>query len=112
MILSVRVAGDREEARRSLRAVWGGNLCVAGATHTQAELLAVLEELQQVPGWLGSGLPLGGPEVSVTLDDGALQRELDRRYGKDVVRVKSALRPYPRSLASAGYMVGRGVKSR
>lgn len=95
-IINVRVTGDRGAAVTALQAVWGGMLCVSEAERTEAELLKITDEL------FGStpGILYGGPDgnqdavaIAVTWDDGALQRQLDDRYGGGVVRVASALVP-------------------
>lgn len=93
-MVNVAVTRDVLGAERALRKLWGGSLCVSRAQHTQADLLRIVEQLESRPGFLSGGVGRDQVECLVVFDDGTLQRELNRRYGKDVVRVGSALRPY------------------
>lgn len=96
-IVNVAVTHDLPAAEAALREVWGGMLCVSQADRTEAELVAIQQELHEDP--TGDILSTGIPgtdlvlEVSVVFDDGTLQEELDARYGEGVVRVHSALAP-------------------
>jgi hypothetical protein len=69
---------------------------VSKAERSHAELAKIWRELRDTPRLLGSGFGFGQVDLMVVHDDGALQRTLDRRYGKDRVRVSSALQPYSR----------------
>jgi hypothetical protein len=80
-------------AEEKLRDVWSGMLCVTGAERSQAELLDIVNDLTSVPNSLGVGTDVldNTVNLSVIYDDGALQRELDEKYGEGVVEVDSAL---------------------
>lgn len=98
-VLTVRVTEDVAAARRELRALWPGALCVRRGGLTQQHRLRIATELHRT---LGRALIAVHTEshdhvaVQVLLDeDGALQRRLDDRYGEGVVRVGSALQPAP-----------------
>lgn len=95
-IVNVAVTGDIDAAESQLRRVWGGMLCVSQAQRTEAERLAIVNEVMSET----EGILVAGPggienvvEVLVIFDDGTLQRSLDDRYGVGVVRVSSALTP-------------------
>lgn len=95
-IVNIRVTGDPAAAEAELREVWSGPLCVVPAERTEAELRAVQDEVvTSVDGMLSSGVDVltGTVGLAVTFDDGALQAELDERYGAGVVEVTSALVP-------------------
>jgi hypothetical protein len=96
LILNIRFTGDLDRHERELRAVWGGSLCVSLAERSEAELLAIQQELhEEFDGLLGSGVDsvTGVIDVQVIVDDGSLQDELDSRYGAGIVTIDSALRP-------------------
>ena len=93
-ILEEGVVVARRGAERALREVWGGPLCVTKTKRSQAELAKVRRELQDTPRMLGSGYGRGKVDLMVVYDDGTLQTALDRKYGRGLVRVDSALRPY------------------
>jgi hypothetical protein len=95
VILNVAFTGDLERHEVELRRRWGGALCVSRAEHTAAELRQIQDELADTPGLLGSGSGnvRHRVELTVILDDGTLQAELDDRYGEGVVVVTSALQP-------------------
>jgi hypothetical protein len=65
------------------------------ADHTEAELLRIHSELRDLPGLLAGSSGFGVVDVTVVHDDGTLQRRLDEKYGAGLVRVTSALQPYP-----------------
>jgi hypothetical protein len=92
-VINVRVTGDTVAAEEKLRDVWSGMLCVTGAERSQAELLDIVNDLTSVPNSLGVGTDVldNTVNLSVIYDDGALQRELDEKYGEGVVEVDSAL---------------------
>ena len=95
LILNVRFTSDLQLHEERLRSVWGGALCVSKGERTEAELLAIQEEVQNQPGVLGSGAGnvAGVVNVSVIVDDGTQQQQFDERFGDRVVRVWSALQP-------------------
>ena len=94
-IVNVRVIGDVAAAEAELRKVWGGMLCVTKGERTEAELLAMQEEIHaEHRDLLGSASYIGEyVEIQVIHDDGGLQGEFDERYGPGAVRVDSVLRP-------------------
>jgi hypothetical protein len=94
IVLNFTYTRDRPGAERAIRRVWGGSLCVTKAKRSQAELAKVQRELQGTPRMLGSGYGFGKVDLMVVHDDGTLQAALDRKYGRGLVRVDSALRPY------------------
>ncbi len=94
MILNVAVTGDIATAERDLREAWGGALCVSTAAHTEAELRRIARDLSDTPGLLGSSYGNDHVSIQVVYDHaGALQAQVDSRYGPGVVRVASALHP-------------------
>ena len=95
LVVNVSVTGDVDEAEAELRDVWGGALCVSQADHTEKELRAVQKELMERGGWLGIGTGQDHVDLTVVHDDGSLQDRLDAEYGVGLVRVSSALQPYP-----------------
>jgi hypothetical protein len=66
---------------------------VSNAERTEAELRRIQREVNDVDGMLTSSAGFDVVDLSVVYDDGSLQRRLDDRYGKGVVRVSSALAP-------------------
>ena len=95
MVVNVSVTGDVAEAETALREVWGGALCVSQVQHTEAELRRIQDELTGLDGMLGVGSGSDRVDLMVVHDDGSLQDSLDEKYGAGVVRVSSALQPYP-----------------
>jgi hypothetical protein len=92
-IVNVRVTDDPARAEVAIREVWGGGLCITTAAHTQAELRRVQGQLDDVPGFLSSGVGDDTVELGVVYDDGSIQAGLDEEYGDGLVRVSSALVP-------------------
>lgn len=93
-VVNIRVTGDLAAAEKAVREVWGGGLCVRGATHTDAELARIQRELTDaVPHPLGASRGEDEVTVLVVHDDGSLQRSVDERYGEGMVVVESALVP-------------------
>lgn len=95
-IVNVAVTGDVEAAEDELRDLWGGGLCVSKAEHTDAELQAIADELNELPGMSSSGSGITYVDVSVLWDDGSLQAWADQKYGEGLVRITSLLRPVVR----------------
>lgn len=96
LVLNVAFTSNLEQHEAKLREFWGGALCVVQADHTELQLRAIQQELhEEYDGLLSSGVdtPAGRVQVSVILDDGSLQAELDDRYGEGVIVVTSALQP-------------------
>jgi hypothetical protein len=95
--------GDIERHRAELKALWGGPICVTRLPRTDAELRRIADELQLDPAFARSlglrvlmALPLdteGRVWVQALLADDARQRAVDRRYGRGVVQLSSALQP-------------------
>lgn len=95
LVLNVLTTGDVAEMESALREVWGGSLCVSMGLRTEAELLRVQQELNELPGLLTSsadGLS-GRVEVTVVRATTQEQRRLDEQFGAGVVRLSGALRP-------------------
>ncbi len=94
--ISVAVTEDPEGAEQTLRATWGGPLCVTTVERTDADLNAVNQELQTA---LGDQLLTSGStspdslDAQVVFDDGSIQEWADATYGDGLVRVSSALTP-------------------
>jgi hypothetical protein len=96
LVLNVSFTGDVERHEAELRDFWGGALCVVLAERSEADLLAIQQELhEEYEGLLSSGVDTQAGRISaqVIVDDGSLQTELDERYGEGVVVLHSALRP-------------------
>jgi hypothetical protein len=92
LVINVRVTHDPEGAEAELRKVWGGSLCVSTAQHTDKELRGIQEEVNDLPGMLGSAPDDDRVELMVTYDDGSYQAWADATYGEGTVLVYSALR--------------------
>ena len=93
LIINIMVTGDTTVAEAELREIWGGALCVSRARHSKTELLHVLDEVLETPGLLSAGARRDHVELQVIYDDGSLQRELDDRFGAELVVVTPELRP-------------------
>jgi hypothetical protein len=93
IIVNVRVRGDVVAAEAHLRRVWGGALCVTEARRSAAELRRITRRLRSTPGLQTMSSGRDVVDLEVLHDDGSLQRRVDRRYGRGVVRVHSALVP-------------------
>ena len=91
LVVNVQVTSDVEAAERILRESWGGSLCVSQATYTDRELAVAQEALSDYPGTASSGRGFGQVAVTVTYDDGSLQRWADQEFGPGAVLVTSAL---------------------
>jgi hypothetical protein len=95
IVLNASTAGDVAALDAALREVWGGSLCVSSAPRSEADLLAVQEELMDVPGALSSGPDPATGTVSLAVVRGTLehQQELDDRFGAGTVRLWGQLEP-------------------
>lgn len=96
LVLNFRFTDDVERHESEIRKLWGGSLCVSQAEHTEADLREIQRELHETYSEaLGSGVDTmsGRVELTVIVDDGSLQAQLDDRYGEGVVVVHSALQP-------------------
>lgn len=93
LVVNVMYTGDLARPEAELRKVWGGALCLSKAARTEAELRDIQQELTSTPGMLGIGvfIPDGIVQIDLILDTGVLQSEFDKKYGADVVKVRSAL---------------------
>lgn len=89
----VRVTEDVTGAERTLRARWGGALCVALATYTASELHELKGKVNELPGILSVSDEDQVVDAYVTYDDGSLQEWADSRFGPGVVMVSAALVP-------------------
>jgi hypothetical protein len=96
-IVNVRVVRNVATHRVELRRRFRGNLCVTQRGWSERALLRVLNQaIAAVPpaGRLGGGTDIvdSHVDIDVVLDTGKLQRTFDARFGRGVVRVRSALR--------------------
>jgi hypothetical protein len=96
-IVNVRVVRNVATHRLELRRRFRGNLCVTQRGWSERALLRVLNQaIAAVPpaDRLGGGTDIvdSHVDIDVVLDAGKLQRTLDARFGRGVVRVRSALR--------------------
>lgn len=96
LVINVQVTGDPPAAEAELRKTWGGALCVTHAEHTERELSRIQDQVQDLPGFLGSGSGFDQVDVGVVFDDGSIQAWADQEYGAGLVRVTSALEPVDR----------------
>lgn len=96
-VLTVRVTRGVAQARRDLRTVWPGALCVRRGGLTERHRLDVAGDLAAELGRSLIGVESDAHDhvdAEVLLDEGgALQRRLDRRHGDGVVRMRSVLQP-------------------
>lgn len=95
-IVNVAVVDGADDAEAELREVWGGMLCVTDGARAESDLEELRASLHDsVPGIQMSSFDAvrGVVEVSVTYDDGSLQRRLDADHGTGVVEVTSLLTP-------------------
>ena len=97
IVLNAAFTGDVERHRTELAETWGGPLCVVEHAHTLAELTQIQTAL------LAEAKPLrmlssstdevrNRVVVDVIVADAEAQSAMDARYGKDTVRLFSALR--------------------
>lgn len=95
LVLVVRTTGDVAALENELRTVWGGALCVVDADYTEAELLAVQQELQGEPGVVGSGPDTVANRLDVQVFVATVERQadLDARFGPGMVRQEGLLLP-------------------
>ncbi|MDO5629417.1 MAG: hypothetical protein Q4G43_13955 [Mobilicoccus sp.] len=93
-VANISVTSDPAQVERELREIYDGPMCVSRAERSRTELERIVEELRdEIPGLHSSSPGLQRVEISVTADDGTLQREMDARYGEGVVEVLSLLAP-------------------
>lgn len=88
---NVFVDRDVAGARRTIRRLWGGALCVTRSRHSSAEQQRISSELDRVPGRITISDKRDSIEILVTYDDGMIQRWADKRYGPHYVQITSAL---------------------
>ncbi len=96
VIVNVRTTGDVAHIESALRERWGGMLCVTAAAHTEAQLLRIQDGLtghNVLSTWVD--VTRGSVHAEVLFDDGTLQQNLDTKHGVGVVKVRSALTPWP-----------------
>lgn len=91
--INVRVTKDLAGAEEKLRTIWGGALCVSKAERTDKELRGIQEAMSELPGFTQSSSGDGQVQASVEYDDGSLQAWADRKYGRGLVGISSALTP-------------------
>ncbi len=98
-VMVVKFTGDLEAAERAVRQVYGDAICVVGATHSERELAAIQEQLQELSSIqvLTSAIYVDATgewvEAEIVAPDPARQAALDAEYGDGVVRLRSLLRP-------------------
>jgi hypothetical protein len=93
-IINVVVTGDPAAAEAELRRTWGGMLCVSTAEVTEREMLAIQEDLSDLPGLQSSGsVETDVLDATVLFDDGSIQEWADATYGEGRVRISSLLVP-------------------
>ncbi|MDF5751627.1 hypothetical protein [Spongiactinospora sp. TRM90649] len=95
-VLNVMFTGDLAEGERTVRALWGGPLCVYRAEHTEAELEALQRRAgDEIPGVLSTSVDTFTRRVNITVYvvTGALRRDLDRRYGPGRVEPHGVFQP-------------------
>ncbi len=93
VVVNVVVTGAPAEAEVTLRELWGGPLCITRSAHDAASLEAIRAELEAVPDLSSAVVELDVVAITVTYDDGSLQRWADETYGAGTVRVDSLLQP-------------------
>lgn len=97
ILLNAAFTGDLERHRAELAEVWGGPLCVVEHERTIAELETIQQDLLVRAEELRM-LSSAGDEVrnrivvDVIFADAKAQAAMDARYGKDAVKLSSALR--------------------
>jgi hypothetical protein len=94
-VLNVSTTGDVAELDAALRGVWGGALCVSVAPRSEAELMAVVEALPDIPGRLNWGPDslAGIVDVQVVRGTQEQQQALDAQFGAGLVHLSGALEP-------------------
>lgn len=95
-VINIAVTGDVAAAEVKLREVWSGMLCVSQGKRTEAELLKLQDQLQREVRGIQTSYPdprAGVVMVSVSYDDGSIQRALDEKFGTGLVVVQSVLQP-------------------
>jgi hypothetical protein len=97
LILNVAFTRDLKARERELRKTWDGALCVSKASRTEDGIERIQGQVEKAagPAALSIAGRRGVVELRVIYDDGTLQDDFDRDYGKGVVRVSSALSPDP-----------------
>jgi hypothetical protein len=94
-IMNVGTTGDVASLDRALREVWGGSLCVSKVPRTQAQVYAVQNALDHLPGFMGSSPDMRGGRVvvGVLVATEKTQSELDDRFGRGTVLLQGVLVP-------------------
>ena len=94
-VINIAVTGDIATAEAKIREVWSGMLCVSRGGRTEAELLEIQARLAEVRGLLSSypDARAGVVRADVIFDDGSLQAALDKKFGRNLVVLNSALKP-------------------
>lgn len=99
---NVLVSRDVAGARRALRKLWGGALCVRHTRYDLEQLQQIQDDVGRLPGALSVSGLREHVEIEVLHDDGSFQRWADRRYGRGTVRVFSFLEPVVSSAPAPG----------
>ncbi|MFG3308899.1 hypothetical protein [Streptomyces wuyuanensis] len=97
-VLVMQYTRDLPGHESEIRRIWGGPLCLVGAKHSHAELRKVRAELirlvdARTPGFMGVGEDPRNNRVRlyVPAPSDHMQRDLDRRFGKGVVGIRTAV---------------------
>ena len=95
LVLVVTSTGDLAALEADLRDVWGGNLCVAPAGRSLAELRPALRAVGELPGPVSSGYDEVRHRVQATVIVATeqMQRDLDAEYGAGAVALSGVLVP-------------------
>ncbi|WP_055483422.1 hypothetical protein [Sphaerimonospora mesophila] len=96
LVLNLRFTGDPATHEPAIRKIWGGALCLSRAQRTAAELRTLQQRIEkEIEGWqsLSANELEDRVEVGVWVATPELQRRLDEKYGKDLVRLNGFLQP-------------------
>ncbi|WP_433221137.1 hypothetical protein [Microtetraspora malaysiensis] len=96
LVLNLRFTDDATARESAIREVWGGALCLSQAPHSEAELQAVQGRvLKEIKGVFSAGVDgrAGKVSIGVWAVTPELQREVDEKYGKDLMVLRSYLKP-------------------
>jgi len=98
-VMTVKFTGDLAQAEAAVRQYYSDALCVAPAEHTEAELVAIANQLMSMSSvqflWNQVYVDATGEwlEVGVIAPDPDRQAGFDTAYGEGVVRLVPQLRP-------------------
>lgn len=94
-VLNVSTTGDAAALERTLRDVWGGNLCVVSTKRTEAELNHIANQLNKLPGFVSSSADIvkGTADATVWVAWESIWRQATEEFGKDVIELNGMLQP-------------------